>query len=133
MKKQMIIGMFGLAILGTSCDKHKQHYGTYDSTETRTYEGAMMASDIDLSDQNYLLTVESEQNDEIILNNLYKHGTQVKTDIDGSALTIRKQSLDGFLEIDGNGTIGNGVIHLHYNVITPDGNVVCVLSAGKLE
>jgi hypothetical protein len=133
MTKQMIIGMFGLAILGTSCDKHKQHYGTYDSTETRTYEGAMMAPDVDLSEQNYILTVESEENDRIILNNLYTHGTQVKTDIDGSALSIRKQSLDGFLEIEGNGTIGNGVIHLNYNVITPDGNVICVLSAGKLE
>ena len=133
MTKQMIIGMFGLAILGTSCDKHKQHYGTYDSTETRTYEGVMMAPDVDLSEQNYILTVESEENDRIILNNLYTHGTQVKTDIDGSALSIRKQSLDGFLEIEGNGTIGNGVIHLNYNVITPDGNVICVLSAGKLE
>lgn len=133
MTKQMIIGMFGLAIIGASCDKHKQHYGSYDSTETRTYEGAMMAPDVDLSEQNYILTVDSEQNDEIILNNLYKHGTQVKTDIDGSALSIRKQSLDGFLEIDGNGTIGDGVIHLHYNIITPDGNVVCDLSAGKLE
>lgn len=123
----------GATILLASCDKHRNKYGTYDSTETRYYEGTMLVSNIDLSNQNYLLTVESKETDTLVLNNLYEHGTQVKTEIDGSALTIRKQSLNGFLEVEGNGTIGEGVINLNYNVITPDGNIVCDLSAGKID
>jgi len=133
MKKQIILGLFSLAFLATSCDKQKSFYGTYDATETRTYNGTMMAPNVDLSDQNYLLTVEATEENEIILSNLYDHGTLVVTEVNGSALTIRKQSFDGFLEIDGNGTIGVGVINLNYRVLTPDGNVVCSLHAGKLE
>jgi len=133
MKKQLFFALIGLAFLTLSCDKHRSHYGTYDSTETRSYDGVMMASDVDLSDQNYLIKAVAENENSILLENIYEHGTAISTAIDGSALTINKQSLDGFLEIEGNGTIGDGVITLNYNVITPDGNVVCNLNAGKVE
>lgn len=133
MKKQIIIALLGLTFLGSSCDKQNQLYGTYDATEIRTYDGTMMASDVDLSDQNYLLSIESKEKDLVVLNNLYKHGTQVDTEINGSAVTIRTQSLDGFLDVEGNGTIGDGVINLNYKVITPDGNIICDLDAGQIK
>lgn len=133
MKKQLVIGLFGLTTIVTSCDKHKEHYGTYNALETRTYDGEMMAGNVDLSDQSYELIVEARNKEEIVLKNLYEEGTAVMTQIDGAVLTIRRQSLDGFLEITGDGTIQEGVINLDYNVITPDGNVICDLSANKLE
>ncbi len=131
MKKLLLMGLIGLSITAVSCDKHKEHYGTYTTTETRTYEGSMMAGDVDLSDQTYILNVEEKNNKEIILENVYEAGTRVNMEIEGSALTIRKQSLDGFLDIEGTGSISDNVIHLNYKVLTPDGNVVCVLHAAK--
>lgn len=133
MKTRIFIGLFGLLLLATSCDKNKEHYGTYDATETRTYDGSMMAGDVDLSDQNYLLTVEANDKEKITLKNIYEHGTEVVADVNVSAVTIQTQSLDGFLEIEGNGTIGNGLIDLNYSVITPDGNVICDFNAGKVK
>lgn len=133
MKKQLVIGLFGLATIVTSCDKHTEHYGTYNASETRTYDGEMMAGNVDLSDQSYELIVEGRNKEEIVLKNLYEEGTAVMTQIDGAVLTIRRQSLDGFLEITGDGTIQEGVINLDYNFITPDGNVICDLSANLLE
>lgn len=133
MKIQILFILFGLAILGTSCDKHKEHYADYFATETRTYDGEMMSPSVDLSDQSYLLTVESMDRDRVILKNIYEQGSRIETEINGSILTIRKQSLDGFLDIDGNGTIDNGYIHLNFNVITPDGSVLCDLHARIVE
>ncbi len=129
----MIISLGLLCFVGTSCNKEQKNQEAFDATETRSYDGAMMSSCVDLSDQNYIMTIESKGENKILLNNLYEHGTEVLTDVNGSALTIRKQSLDGFLEIDGNGSISEDVIYLNYNVRTPDGTVICYLNAGKVK
>lgn len=101
------------------------------TTETRTYDGAMMASNVDLSDQAYFIRVEAEDEHNVTLEDIYEKETTVSAEFDNGILTIRKQSLDGFLEIEGTGYMNESEMHLDYKVLTPDGNVLCVLEAQK--
>lgn len=131
MKKLLFLSLFGWLVLTTSCNKNASQYGTYMTTETRTYDGTMMASNVDLSDQTYFLSVNSEDDHNVILEDIYEKETSVHAEIEDGILTIRKQTLDGFLEIEGTGYMNESSIHLDYKVITPDGNVICVLEAQK--
>lgn len=131
MKKLLFLNLIGLFVTTTSCNKNNNQYGTYMTTEKRTYDGAMMASNVDLSDQAYFIRVEAEDEHNVTLEDIYEKETIVSAEFDDGILTIRKQSMDGFLEIEGTGYMNESEIHLDYKVITPDGNVLCILEAQK--
>lgn len=131
MKTRILMVLIVAGAFFTSCDKNKEHYGAYNCNETRSYDGQMMAGDVDLSDQKYILTIEKLDKEKVTVKDLYKSGTQIEAELFGSTLTIEKQSLDGFLEVEGSAIINDGSIDLDYKVITPDGNVLCDLSATK--